>query len=132
MSTKSSASRPAQKQAPIEAQLPDGYTPVSAGSFGETWDYEAHNTLTGTVSGPVVEMELGNGKNKRTARFVTIIGADDGVIYTVWDSAALHSFFDVLTDGLEVSIVFRGFVDVGKELPMKSFVGGIRAIPKDA
>jgi hypothetical protein len=106
-------------------QLPEGFTPITAGEFGEPWDFEEQPLLVGSIVGELREMEVGKGRDKRMARVTTILNDEDGRAYNVWDSAALHAFFDALTDGLRVSVAFQGYRDTGKQSPMKVFMGAI-------
>lgn len=105
-------------------QLPEGFTPITNGEYGEPWDYEAMPVLTGTISGEVREVETGTGKNKRVSKVVTV-ETDDGQRFDVWESAALASWFEKIEEGSRVSIVFQGYRDTGKASPMKVFVGAI-------
>lgn len=104
-------------------QLPDGFKAITAGEYGEPWDYETNPVLTGIVAGPIREMEVGKGRDKRMARIMTI-ETDDGR-FDVWDSAALRAFFDKADEGMTVSVAFQGYRDTGKASPMKVFVGAI-------
>jgi hypothetical protein len=70
-------------------------------------------------------VESGTGKNKRESRVVTI-KSDDGVLFDVWESAALRGFFEKIEDGMSVAIAFQGYRDIGRPQPMKVFQAGIR------
>lgn len=105
-------------------QLPEGFTPITNGEYGEPWDYEAIPVLVGNISGEIREIETGTGKNKRVSKVVTI-ATDDGQRFDVWESAALATWFEKIEDGSRVSIVFQGYRDTGKASPMKVFVGAI-------
>lgn len=104
-------------------QLPEGYTAISGGEFGERWDFEANPVIEGTVDG-VREVESGTGKQKRTSRVLTVQTSDGPI--DVWESASLRKFFDEVEDGSEVAVAFMGYKDVGRPQPMKNFVGAIK------
>lgn len=106
-------------------QLPEGFKPIVAGEYGEQWDHETNPILTGHVVGDVREVESGKGRNARTSRVVSIMSEDDGRLYDVWESANLRGWFDQVSEGLRVSVVFQGYRDVGKASPMKVMVGAI-------
>lgn len=106
-------------------QLPEGYTPISAGEYGDPWDFEAKPVLIGTIDGDIREVVVNEGKRTEyTTRAVTI-AEEDGARTDVWESAALKGWFDRIEDGSSVSVVFQGYRDVGKPSPMKVFVGAI-------
>lgn len=132
--SKTAAKKPAARKTPARKsaanrwatiQLPEGYTPITTGEFGEPWDYEETPMIVGTVTGAVRDMEVGKGRDKRNARVVTILNDTDGRTFDVWDSAALRAFFDKLEEGMQVSVIFQGYRDTGKASPMKVFVGAI-------
>lgn len=107
-------------------QLPEGFTAITMGEFGDPWDYESDPVIQGTVSGDVREIEVPGDKRgtTRTARAVTI-EADDGRRIDVWESASLKRWFDTIADGMAVAVVFQGYRDTGRPSPMKVFVGSI-------
>lgn len=117
---KSTSAASNKKWANVE--LPDGYTAISGGEFGDRWDFEANPSIEGTVDG-IREVESGTGKNKRTSRVMTVQTGDGPI--DVWESASLRKFFDECEDGSEVAIIFKGYRDVGRPQPMKDFVGAI-------
>lgn len=112
-------------------QLPEGYTPISAGEFGDPWDFEADPVIIGTIDGDTREIVVNEGKRTEyTTRAVTIL-RDNGTRTDVWESASLKGWFDQLVDGLSVAIAFQGYRDVGKPSPMKVFVGSIASDEAD-
>jgi hypothetical protein len=113
-----------------KVQLPEGYAPVMNGEFGEEWDYENFPSLVGILTGATREVTTGKGRSEHTSRVINVASADDGVIYTVWESASLRGWFDTIArcgDGARVAVVFQGFRDVGKAAPMKVFIGSVHA-----
>jgi hypothetical protein len=106
-------------------QLPDGFTPITAGEYGDPWDFEENPVITGVVSGEIREVETGKGRDRRLSKVITIEEDDTAHRYDVWESAALRSWFDQLADGMRVSVAFQGYRDTGKASPMKVFVGAI-------
>lgn len=106
-------------------QLPDGYTPISAGEYGDPWDFESDPVIVGTIDGDIREIVVNEGKRTEyTTRAVTIT-RDNGGRVDVWESAALKGWFDRIGDGMSVAVAFQGYRDVGKPSPMKVFVGSI-------
>ena len=108
-----------------QVQLPEGFTAITAGEFGDPWDYEAKPIIQGTIDGDVREIEVPGDKRgtTRTARAVTV-ATDEGRI-DVWESASLKRWFDTIVDGNTVALVFQGYRDTGRPSPMKVFVGSI-------
>lgn len=105
--------------------LPSGFRSITTGDYGDEWDYENDPALTGTVTSDVREVETGTGRNKRTSRVITVLDENDGRSYTLWESASLRGFFDLVQKGHRVSVAFHGYRDVGKPQPMKHFEGAI-------
>lgn len=103
-------------------QLPAGFRAITTGDYGEEWDYEEQPLLAGVVEGDVREIEVGKGRDKRLSR-VLGVRAEDGRVYTVWESASLKAFFDHVQRGQTVCIAFHGYRDVGRPQPMKVFEG---------
>lgn len=106
-------------------QLPDGYTAIVNGDYGQEWDFEEMPLLVGVVVGDIREVEAGKGRDKRMQRVIALKNEADGITYTVWDSASLRGWFDVIEDGSEVAVAFQGYRDVGKASLMKVFIGSI-------
>lgn len=106
-----------------KVQLPDGYTAIASGDFGEEWDYEGMPLLEGVVEGETREVEVGKGRDKRVSRVVNIKTANG--TFALWESASLAAFFDRVYDGAEVAVAFQGYRDVGRPQPMKVFAAGI-------
>lgn len=106
-------------------QLPDGFRSITTGDYGDEWEYEKKPLLQGVVTSDVREVETGTGRNKRTSRVITVQDAEDGRAYTVWESASLRGFFDLVQKGFGVCVAFHGYRDVGKPQPMKVFDGAI-------
>lgn len=104
--------------------LPAGYAPIHA-DFGVKWDYESQPLLEGVIDGELREVESGTGKNKRVSRIMSI-RTDAGVLYDVWDSAALRGLFDQAEVGQRVAIAFQGYREIaGRSQPMKLFSAGV-------
>lgn len=108
-----------------QVQLPEGFTAITAGEFGDPWDYESNPVIQGTIDGEVREIEVPGDKRgtTRIARAVTV-ATDDGRI-DVWESASLKRWFDTIVDGNTVAVAFQGYRDTGRPSPMKVFVGSI-------
>lgn len=122
---KAAAKRPvkaANKWANV--QLPEGYTAITNGDFGEPWDFENEPVLEGVIVGEIREVETGKGRDKRMSKVATM-QLEDGRAVTVWESAALRGWFERIYDGAQVSVAFQGYRDVGKASLMKVFVGAI-------
>lgn len=123
------AAKPARKTAAAnkfaQVQLPEGFTAITAGEFGDPWDYESNPVITGTIDGDVREIEVPGDKKgtTRIARAVTV-ATEDGRI-DVWESASLKRWFDTIVDGNTVALAFQGYRDTGRPSPMKVFVGSI-------
>lgn len=107
-------------------QLPEGFTAITAGEFGDPWDYQSRPVIQGTVDGDVREIEVPGDKRgtTRTARAVTI-ETTDGDRLDIWESASLKRWFDTIADGMTVAVIFQGERDVGRPSPMKVFTGSI-------
>lgn len=124
------SAKPARKAAPAskfaQVQLPEGFTAITAGEFGDPWNYQSEPVITGTVDGDVREIEVPGDKRgtTRTARAVTI-ELDDGRRLDIWESASLKRWFDIIADGMSVALIYQGERDTGRPSPMKVFVGSI-------
>jgi hypothetical protein len=106
-------------------ELPEGFRSITSGDYGDEWDYASDPVLVGSVTSDVREFETGKGKNKRVSRVITVLDENDGRAYTVWESASLRGFFDLVQRGQRVSVIFKGLREVGKPQPMKDFIGAI-------
>jgi hypothetical protein len=113
-------------------QLPSGFRSITTGDYGDVWDYENDPTLVGQVTSDVREVETGKGKNRRVSRVVTVLDENDGRTYTLWESASLRGFFDLVQKSHRVCVVFKGYRDIGKPQPMKDFEGAISEEDMDA
>ena len=117
-------------------KLPEGFVAESS-MGGVKWDYYEQPVLVGVVDGPGVRTIQTPDPDKkgatRDARVVSIVEDDTGAVYDVWESASLTSWFDNLTPGLEVAVVFQGMKPPkpGRS-PMKMFVGGYKGGRPDA
>ncbi len=107
-----------------KVQLPDGYTAIASGDFGEEWLYEDEPVLEGIVQGDIREVEVGKGREKKSTRVLNV-KTEGGQVYAVWDCAALKGFFDTVQSEDWVAIAFQGYRDVGRPQPMKIFSAGI-------
>jgi hypothetical protein len=104
----------------------DGFDTIDD-SFGEEWDVEAKDTITGTVIGEPRAFTANKGRiDEHVWRAVNIADDEDGVVYTVRESASLRPWFDKLEEGSRVRIKFRGYQDIGKPSPMKVFQAGVQ------
>ena len=78
------------------------------GGFAKTWNVDELPELTGTVKNVPKLVKLNAGTKKETDRQCVEVLASDGERYTLWESAALATLFERLSDE--------------KELPMKIWV----------
>lgn len=127
MATKRAAKNlPAPDLKPVDDWSGDGFDTIDD-SFGEEWDVEAKDTITGTVIGDIRAFTANKGRaDEHVWRAVNIADDEDGVIYTVRESASLRPWFDKLSEGAIVRIKFRGYQDIGKPSPMKVFQAGVQ------
>lgn len=108
-----------------QIKAPAGYETIDD-SFGEEWEPNPGDMLEGTIMGDLRSFTANKGRpNEHVWRAVNLVSADDGVVYTIKESASLRGWFDKLHEGAQVYIAFRGFQDVGKASPMKVFQAGI-------
>jgi len=129
---KTAAANASQEYAKV--QLPAGFAPVMNGEFGEEWEYTATPLLVGAIVGEIRSMVVGKGRSAHETKVVNVANDEDGVIYAVWESAALRGWFEAIgkvPEGTRVAVAFQGYRDVGKPEPMKVFVGSIEegAVP---
>lgn len=106
--------------------LPEGFTAIASGQFGDIWEYEKHPVLVGKVVGDVrsiTQKPTKKGEKPRETRVITVRSEADGKTYTVWESTALEEFFNHVRRGMRVAITFHGLRDVGRPQPMKVFQG---------
>lgn len=95
-------------------------------SFGEDWDYETKPMIIGPVVGAIRSFVADRGKpSEHVWRACNIADEEDGVVYTIKESASLRAWFDKLEEGVRVYISFRGYQDVKKASPMKVYQAGI-------
>lgn len=127
---KKTVSRDANKWASV--QVPEGYTPIASGEFGEQWEFEANPVLVGTIDGDVRDVTVNEGKRGAYDTRAVTIKDENGARFDVWESASLKGWFDEIADGMSVAVVFQGYRDVGKASLMKVFVGSIAQDDKPA
>lgn len=105
-------------------ELPAGYERVQSGDFAAAHDFKKWPVLEGEVLN-TKELTQGKGKDKRQVRLAIVHRGDIPV--TLWESAALSSFFDQVKVGDRVYVRFDGFIKLrGRKQPMKAFTSAIK------
>lgn len=107
-----------------QAALPQGFRQVSSGNFPAVWNHKANPTLQGVVQ-EIKTVATKIGRKAQETRLM-VIADSDGVLQSVWESAALTGLFDEAKKGDTVYIQFTGPIKIkGRTQPMKGFVAGI-------
>lgn len=105
-------------------KLPPGFRQVSSGNFPPIWNFKAQPVLQGTVH-EIKTVATKIGRKAQDTRLMVIADAD-GVLTSVWESAALSGLFDEAQKGDKVHIQFTGMIKIkGRQQPMKGFTAGI-------
>lgn len=107
-----------------KAAIPAGYERVQSGDFAQAHDFKKWPVLEGEVLG-IKTLTQGKGKEKREVRLAVVHRGD--VPVTLWESAALGSFFDQVKIGDRVYVKFDGLIKLrGRKQPMKAFTSAIK------
>ena len=78
------------------AQPPKGMTLI-AGGYANSWDVDTLSTMEGTVNDPPRVVQITQGGKLQDRKCVEV-KTDSGERFTVWESAALVNFFEVLAE----------------------------------
>lgn len=106
-------------------QLPSGFKQVSSGNFPPNHDFKKNPILQGEVQ-DIKTVAVKIGRKPKDTRLM-IVSDDDGVLSSVWESAALEGLFEAAKKGDEIFIQFTGMIAIkGRQQPMKGFVAGIK------
>jgi hypothetical protein len=99
----------AKQKAKATQQPPKGMTLI-AGGYANSWDVEVMPILEGHVESPPKVVTLTQG-GKKTDRKCVEVKTEDGARYTLWESAALVNFFEVLAEKApcNVWVAFQGY-----------------------
>ena len=99
---------------PQSQDIPEGFKQLGGG-YAATWKPEnVGDSLMGTVSASVREVELTIGR-KKTERRCFEVTTEDGERFTVWESAALGELFDQVSEAGEGVGVYLRFDGLGKK-----------------
>ena len=101
----------AAKSLPKGSDIPEGMQQIGGG-YAPSWKPEEVPSIHGTVTGGVREVEMTIGRKKQTRRCLELTDKNTEQRYTVWESAALGDFFDVVAEageGGEYFIRFDGY-----------------------
>lgn len=109
---KAKAAAPA-KSLPQGSDIPEGMQQIGGG-FAPTWKPEIGESLHGTISGGVRDVELTIGRKKQTRRCLEFT-TKDGDKFTIWESAALGDFFDTVSENGEGGEYFIRFDGYGRK-----------------
>ncbi len=125
MATKKATPRktPTRKSEPVRTRaansgVPEGFRPLGGG-YGESWNPEPGDILTGPITGAVREIEVKRGRKTVNTRVMEVTDSEGGR-HTVWDCATLSPLFDEVQGmgadavGVEVWMQFDG---IGKKKP---------------
>lgn len=115
---RSSKSKPAKAAAslPQSQDIPKGMKQIGSG-YAPSWDVEKMPEIHGKVTGGVREVELTIGRKKQTRRCLEMTNFDPETKITVWESAALGEFFDVVAKQGEGGEYYLRFDGYGKKKP---------------
>lgn len=104
-----------------------GWRPVAGSKFPDIYDFaKKKKPLIGIVSS-VKTVSIRRGKKLVQSRIAYIVDSD-GVLWGVWQSAALEGFFQQMKKGQEVKIEYRGLKKIkGQKNAMKDFITFTRA-----
>lgn len=98
-----------------------GWKPIAGSRFPDIFDFKKKKELVGHVS-QVKTVSIRRGKKLVQSKIAYIVDSD-GVLWGVWQSAALEGFFGEIKKGMEVKIQYRGLLKIkGQKNPMKDFV----------
>jgi hypothetical protein len=110
---------------------PAGARKIEGGNFPPLHDFEKNPVLTGTVT-EVKTIQVKKRKKMEETR-IMYVADDDGVVESVWESAALEKLFDEVKKGEKIWIAFTGMIQIkGRQQPMKGFDAYIIDTPKKA
>lgn len=108
-----------------KASMPKGFRQISGGNFPPVHDFKKVAILEGVVQ-EIKTIATKIGRKAQDTRLM-VIADTDGVLTSVWESAALGGLFDEVKKGDTVHIQFTGMVEVkGREQKMKGFIAGIK------
>ena len=99
------------KALPASSDVPEGFKQLGGG-YAQSWKPEDVPVLHGNITGGVREVEMTIGRKKQTRRCLELTTLD-GDRYTIWESAALGEFFDVVTEEGEGGEYFIRFDGLG-------------------
>ena len=110
---------------------PTGARRVAGGNFPPLHDFEKNPVLTGTVEDiKTIQVKI---RRKVEDTRIMYVADDDGVVESVWESAALEALFNEVKKGSVVWIAYTGLIDIkGRPQPMKGFDAYIIESEKDA
>lgn len=108
-----------------QSKIPEGFRRLETGNFPPVHDFTKAAELQGTVNSiKTVEVKTGRKVDKTRIMYVA---DENGVLVSVWESAALEGLFDEAKPGDEVYIQYTGPIKIkGRKQPMKGFQTAIR------
>lgn len=93
-------------------QVPRGMR-LLEGGYAKTWNVDEQAELEGEVRSVPKTVTLNEGTKKETQRQCVEVHTTDGERYTLWESAALGSLFERLSNAkdlpMRVWLSFRGY-----------------------
>lgn len=108
-----------------KVNLPAGFRQVNSGNFPPNHDFKKNPILQGEVT-EIKTVAVKIGRKPKDTRLM-IIADENGVLTSVWESAALEGLFEEAKKGDEVYIQFTGMITIkGRQQPMKGFVAAVK------
>lgn len=105
---------------PKSAKNSGGWKPVQGSKFPDIFDFKKTPQFEGHVS-QVKKVSIRRGKKLVQSRIAYIVDKD-GVLWGVWESAALGALFSSMKKGQQVRIRYNGLKKIrGQKNPMKDF-----------
>ena len=88
----------ATKALPAGDPIPEGFKQIGGG-YADTWKPEnIGDSITGTITGAVKEVELTQGRKKVMRRCCELTEDVTEKRHTIWESAVLSGFMDTVAD----------------------------------
>jgi hypothetical protein len=100
--------------------VPPGMRRIEGGNFPPVNDFEKNPVVQGIIHG-IKTVAAKIGRKAQDTRIMTIAD-ENGVLVSVWESAALEKLFDEAKPGMQVWIHYTGPISIkGRKQPMKGF-----------
>jgi hypothetical protein len=117
-----------KKIAAAVAALPSGFVRVTMGNFPDIHEFKKTPMLIGTIT-ELKTVETKRGKKLVESRIAYVADENNGgELKGVWESAALHGFFDQVKVGDRICLIYKGMKPIkGQKNPMHDYEIGIQA-----